>query len=430
MATDNTIGAVGLGRRCLPAVKFNGKSVSKFINDYVEKVVYDDVASGDSDTLTLQLHNVDMIWLKSWFPVKGDRVTVGLMFYNWYTEGKNRILVCGDFLLDQANPKGGPLTENLDCISLPTNTAINSTKRTKTWKEVTTKQIAAEIAAKYSLTLLYDAPEYTISSLEQTTKTDSAFLYDICKDYGLGMKLYNNRIVIYGKSDYEKKKAAAVLNRSSFIDDNWEIVDTLTGTYTGAKASYKNSKTGKTVSVYVGLVAEDDPKARTYSISEQFNDATDARIKAAAKVNLENEKACTLSGTITARPEIVAGMTVKVEGFGKYSGKYFVDEVKTTVSDSGTSQDISLHRCAKQVEAIPTAGTKKSGSFEVGDVVQFNGGTHYVTSYASAKGYSAKAGKATITKINDAGAHPYHLIHKGSGNVYGWVDAGTFTKAE
>lgn len=73
----------------------------------------------------------------------------------------------------------------------------------------------------------------------------------------------------------------------------------------------------------------------------------------------------------------------------------------------------------------------KSKSYKVGDVVNFHGGTHYVSSYSDATGYSARAGKAKITLGPDCKgngkAHPWHLIHIDSGsNVYGWVNEGTF----
>lgn len=63
--------------------------------------------------------------------------------------------------------------------------------------------------------------------------------------------------------------------------------------------------------------------------------------------------------------------------------------------------------------------------------MNFHGGTHYVSSYSSAKGYNARAGKAKITLGPDCKgngkAHPWHLIHTdSSSNVYGWVNEGTF----
>lgn len=68
----------------------------------------------------------------------------------------------------------------------------------------------------------------------------------------------------------------------------------------------------------------------------------------------------------------------------------------------------------------------------VGDIVIYNKTTHYANANAS-KGVTCKGGKAKITQIYQLGKskHPYHLIavSGGGSNVYGWVDAGTFTKA-
>lgn len=305
-------------------------------------------------------------------------------------------------------------------ISIPTNSAIKSTNRTKTWKKVSIKQIAQEIAKRYSLKLIFDGPNYTIKSIEQTDKSDSSFLYDLCKDYGLGMKVYKSKIVIWGKSKYEGKKATATIKRADFIGDDWDYTDTLEGTYTGARTSYKKGNDSKEISIYVGLVGEKAKGARTLKISEQSDSENDARYKAAAKVNLENEKATVLTGTIFARPEIVAGICVKVKDLGKADGKYFVDEVKTKVSDSGTTQEIQLHKCQKQLKGdpppappAPAAPAKKT--YKVGDIVNFHGGTHYYSSYPGARGYSARAGRAKITLGPDCRgnghAHPWHLIH-------------------
>lgn len=69
---------------------------------------------------------------------------------------------------------------------------------------------------------------------------------------------------------------------------------------------------------------------------------------------------------------------------------------------------------------------------KVGDVVNYNGTKHYTSANGTAA-KSCKGGKAKITQIYQLGKskHPYHLVRvSGSGaTVYGWVDAGTFTKA-
>ena len=98
---------------------------------------------------------------------------------------------------------------------------------------------------------------------------------------------------------------------------------------------------------------------------------------------------------------------------------------------SGIRHDASS--CSMSVEAKPSQKNNVSKNqnivqvdYKAGDIVSFNGGTHYVSSSGS-KGYEAEAGKAKITKIKSQEKHPYHLIHTDkNSNVYGWVDSGSF----
>ena len=51
------------------------------------------------------------------------------------------------------------------------------------------------------------------------------------------MKVYGDKIIIYDQTAQEKKSAKATLRRESFVDDDWQYVDALEGTYTGARIS-------------------------------------------------------------------------------------------------------------------------------------------------------------------------------------------------
>ena len=69
--------------------------------------------------------------------------------------------------------------------------------------------------------------------------------------------------------------------------------------------------------------------------------------------------------------------------------------------------------------ASPTGG---GGSYVIGDIVNFIGSRHYVSSTGDT-GYNCKPGTAKITRIAAGAKHPYHLIHiDSSTNVYGWVN--------
>lgn len=108
------------------------------------------------------------------------------------------------------------------------------------------------------------------------------------------------------------------------------------------------------------------------------------------------------------------------------SSYYYVKSIQHNAESYNMSMDLEY------VESEEIGGDSNNGQekkeYQVGDIVNFHGGTHYVSSYSDAKGYSASAGKAKITIKNGSGkAHPWHLIHADSGsNVYGWVDDGTF----
>ena len=86
----------------------------------------------------------------------------------------------------------------------------------------------------------------------------------------------------------------------------------------------------------------------------------------------------------------------------------------------------------KRVNELCAAPASTPWTPKVGDIVNFTGKTHYGHANATS-GPSCKGGKAKITAIYQLGKskHPYHLIavSGGGSTVYGWVDAGTFTKA-
>ncbi len=69
-----------------------------------------------------------------------------------------------------------------------------------------------------------------------------------------------------------------------------------------------------------------------------------------------------------------------------------------------------------------SGASSNGGGYSIGDIVNFSGGSHYVSSTATTPtGGNRTAGTAKITHIAKGAAHPYHLIGESS-NVYGWVN--------
>lgn len=84
---------------------------------------------------------------------------------------------------------------------------------------------------------------------------------------------------------------------------------------------------------------------------------------------------------------------------------------------------------ADKVQAVAEGSNSSSTDIKVGDVVQFAGGPHYISSTAASSSSSPKAGPAKVTAISKGSKHPYHIVHTdGQSSVYGWVDAGKVSK--
>ena len=77
-------------------------------------------------------------------------------------------------------------------------------KRSQTWESVTICQVAGEIASRYGLECVYDADEITIKRMEQNKRPDSEFLKELCSRYGLILKIYNRRLIVFSYENYEK----------------------------------------------------------------------------------------------------------------------------------------------------------------------------------------------------------------------------------
>lgn len=64
---------------------------------------------------------------------------------------------------------------------------------------------------------------------------------------------------------------------------------------------------------------------------------------------------------------------------------------------------------------------------KVGDVVQFTGGSVYVSANAEKSTTVCNASRCTVTATH-SGKHPYHLVSQDGKGVYGWVDSTNITK--
>ena len=158
---------------------------------------------------------------------------------------------------------------------------------------------------------------------------------------------------------------------------------------------------------------------------------TEAEINSLVKSILEEKSAPkrTVDLETIGIPSVISGIGVFViiPEIG-LSQTFYVDEDTHVFEDNKHTMRISVTAATDLTKEAGGGAVEQTGH-KVGDIVQFNGGNHYVSSSATnPTGSKCKPGPAKITLQAKGAKHPWHLIHTDSqSRVYGWVDEGSFS---
>lgn len=325
-------------------VKIKDKDISRSLKKYMQSLSYTDSATGESDALSVTIGDRERKWLGSWMPDKGDRITAVIKAENWRKYGDNLKLDCGDFIIDTLSANGEPLVLEIGAISGPVSSGFRETSRHKTWKKTNIKNIALVIAKRYKLTLHYDAASVPVKEIEQSD-SDSSFLQSLCESYGLTMKAYRKKLVVFDRERYKKKTAKVTIDRKTTAIEDWSFTDTLTRRYTGGQLTYTDPNTDKEVKKTVGK------KTVLLKVEDSADSAADAERKIKAAVNKENHSKTTASINMIGDTRIVSGICVNLKNFGSnMSGKYYVDQATHSLdADGGYKLALELSKVGKSI---------------------------------------------------------------------------------
>ena len=324
---------------------------------------YTDVASGESDRVSITVKDIDKEWMGKLMPRRGASLGARIILTNWGDGEGTDGFDCGVFLVDDISFSGRPLKCVLGGVSVPVMDDFKALPNTNTWEKTTIQDIAAQIPGKAGISLYYEADTVQIAEIEQSRQTDSAFLYSVCEKYGLCMKVYSQKVVIFDIVKYEEKEAAASLDETDMI--SWSYNTTVDGTYTGVNLDYTDPDMEDSIHVMMGS------PGRMYAINTQASSQYDAEMQAAAKVNAANRNVETLKCKIRAKPGLIASQCVDVSGLGKADGKYFIDRIEHSLG-SGYTMDISAHKVQVHIKAtapVSLSGGGKSYTVVSGDTL-------------------------------------------------------------
>ena len=335
-------------RKSKVLIKYNDVDATKAIGNTLESFSWTDYASGSADTISLSLNNINNLWLKKgYIPLHTDNLKAWIRVDDWNYAKDNRSVFCGRFQVDKYTTGGPPNVFVLEGICIPISRSFNVTQRNKTYKKTSVKRRMRDIAKKAGLKLIYDAEDYSIKEISQDGKTDMEFAFSICDDYGLAMKIYNRKLVIYDQLRYEKRKASYVIDIATLGEGGaYSIEKNVASMYDGVKMQY-TGKEKKTVTYK--YVRPGKKGNRLLFISASADSHAEAEIKAKAQLykNLREVQVITLSN-LRGDPKYKAAECFTLTGAGKLNGKYFIDQV-THNKDGRYTCSITAHLVATQI---------------------------------------------------------------------------------
>lgn len=332
-------------RRAYLKLFYAGVDISDEISSDLISFSYTDNASGEADSISVSLKDDKKKWGGDWFPTKGDILNSVIQTKNWRKNGDKQILPCGRFFVDAPKYSGRPRVMTIDAISSPLNSNFANTERSKSWKNITLKSIATDIAKKAGLTVLFIGSNNPLfKSIQQTEKTDSAFLSELCEKKGLAMKVTNSQIVIFDEEEFEKRDAIATYDESDSSVLDYSFETSLSNTaYAGVKVKYYDSKLGSNIVFLYSIREIDKEKDKVYQLNSKVSTGDEAR-KLAQKT-LRNLNKTEYTGTISVvlNLELLGGTCINLKGFGAFDGKYYITKATHNLG-SGSTTDLEIRR--------------------------------------------------------------------------------------
>lgn len=329
-------------RRTVLKVTYNNQDVTEELQKCMLDWSYTDNLSGEIDSLSIHLEDRNVLWLGNWFPAKGSTIEPEILRGFW---GKHPYVTkLGLFEIDEIQGKNSVITIN--ALATSENSSLRGEEKCNAWENTYLKNVISEIASKNGMTLVWESSENPKKDrYEQDNQTDLAFIYQLCKDEGLCLKISNNKIVVLDEKDYEEQPPVETIRRVSKLGDiiqvkSWSFKTSLTDTYKACRVTHHD--TSKKKNITATFVPPSAPKVgRTLVVKQQVSSQEEALKLAKKKLREKNKEATTIALDIFAYMHIDAGMTFNLVDFGNLNGKYIAYKVEHNAKGS----TLHLRKC-------------------------------------------------------------------------------------
>lgn len=343
-------------------ILYEGRDITLDIAPFLTSFTFTDNSTGKADDLSVALMDRDSVWLDSWMPTKGDKIRASI-------RENNVTLDCGAFEVDEVSYSMPPHVLTVKAVSCAVSKSSRWENHNQAWENTSLQEIASAIAGKSSLELSYTAPDYQFERREQTHIADLPFLEALCSSYGLSLKVSDGKLIIYDPDGLtESQSSCATITPKDKRLISARFTSKSAGTFRKARVRYHHPIKNET---YEATYEDSDEEGseRELEIYERVDSQEQARQVAEGSLKSANSREITGSVTLKGSGEFVAGQTVTLDGFGFFSGKYFVDKAEHSLS-SGWTVALSLKMGGESKKAAKSKkSAKQSGKAKTGGVI-------------------------------------------------------------
>jgi len=347
-------------RRIINKIVWEGKDVTADISNEVISINSTD-GINSFDTVDITIDDRTDKWIGAWKPKKGETIVFTYILHAWELLPIPFTYNYGKFYIDGITFNGPPATMTVKCISISPESTFMDEKKNKVWDNVKLKKVAEDIAKANNLELIWESDfDRDYKRIEQKLESDYNFIVRICKEPGINVKVYNDKLILFEEEKYEKKDPVLTITkkemtRYSFTDDDSHqyskcvisYYDSASGKKLEAKFTAKERKGEKTTNkrtLYIN--AEKSPPGGNKTQKNQY-------LLELAKKELKNANKKRVKGYFTylmKLKQIVVGDVIQTPSFMQYAGKYLVETVKTNYEDGMQTIDVRKIETEEETE--------------------------------------------------------------------------------
>lgn len=342
-------------RRILTIIKYNNKDISADISKYLKSISYTDNLSGEADDLQITLEDKAGLWQSTWMPEKGALLDAMLQQKYWQTlSALAQSLRLGLFEIDEITSSGYPSEVQIKAVSVPDNNTLRGIERSRSWEKAKLQVIANDIASAAGMSLFWDTEENPVlDRAEQTEQSDLSFLYAICKDKGLALKISDKKIIVFDEAKYEAEKAkitivkpGTVYKKESgmkylFVGTGYSLRTKIRDIYAACRVSYQQGSSKSNIEATYTAAGK---KGKTLQVNEQVESVAEALNLAKKRLREKNKDEVTGSLNMLGNFVLLSGVTVNLLGFGAFDGRYLITRASHDIG-SGYTTNIDVRRC-------------------------------------------------------------------------------------